>query len=659
MPSCEIIFEDEEGEVCEVKETKNEVMLKGVGADACLIKTELFNLDMAYYLVKNDDLDQESKKRIRKMIKNKQKVNQLEVTYKLGKNIKEGLTGRWIANRSIGLQGLSREIRNSLASDYYWDVDIVNCQVVLLLQLGKKYGFKVDQLEYYCNNREKLFADMIEEKEGDVSRDDLKERFIALLFGGYTKTSDPKWIVEKFYPEIKKLMSNLADKFPDVYKRCVKSKPANPQGSCCAHILQTEERKCLMALDEFLLLNKRSLDVFIHDGGYVRKLLNEKEFPSELLPKASEHIEKKTGYKVKLALKKIECTILIPTDDIPIDKKYETVKEQFEIHNFKCREDSKFYNTEEGLTIRTRDALKVAFEDLSYQDYDKHGKVKEIPFLGGRNQRWFTDYQMRCYNKVRLLPPPLVCPEGVYNSWMGFAVEKVVPSPSDDDRKNFQIVLDHIKMLCNNDDPVFEYVLDWLAHMFQFPAHIAGTSLLFKGKQGLGKNNFYRLIERMIGNNYCDYTDNPELDVFGTFNSSLSTKLLFLFDEVSGSVGFKYSDRIKGLITGDKIKINEKNMKSEPQTNYIRYLFFTNNSFPVKIEDGDRRFMTIVSDCDSKGKAYGQHFEKEITPNLQVQRLFYDFLLQRDVKNRDWEDRPETELTKELKLVSRAKELQF
>lgn len=653
----EIIFEDENGE--EIKESKNETMLKEVGADGCIIKTEVFNLDMAYYLVRNNDLDHESKKRIQKMIKCKQKVNELEVTYKLGKNIKEGMTGRWIANRSIGLQGLSRTIRNALASDNYWDVDIVNCQVVLLLQLAQKYGFNSQELEYYCTNREKVFADMIKEKDGEITRDDLKERFIALLFGGYPKSSDPKWIIDKFYPEIKKLMANLATKFPDIYKRCVKSKPNNPQGSCCAHILQTEERKCLMALDEFLLMNKRSLDVLIHDGGYVRKLSNEKEFPLELLPKAGEHIEKRTGYKVKLALKKIECTIVIPSNEIPSERTYEMVKEKFEVHNFKCREDSRFYNTEKGLIIRSKDQLRVAYEDLCYQEFDKKGRIKEMSFLGGKMQRWFTDPEMRCYQKVRMLPPPSICDDDTFNSWSGFAVESIVSAPTDDDRKMFEIIRSHILLVCNNDTPVAEYVFDWFASVFQSPAFLTGTALLFKSKQGLGKNSIYRLLHHMIGVQYCGYTDNPELHLFGDFNSILASRLLMLVDEMRGSVGFKHSERLKGLITGDNIEINRKGQERITMPNHVHYMFFTNKDFPVKVDEDDRRCMLISSDLDPLDASYYLRLEEQIIPNPQVQRLFYDFLMLRDVKHKNWKDRPETQFSKDSKEVSRPYSLRF
>lgn len=657
----EIIFEDFE---LVLISPPNETMLKETGSDASIIKTEMFNLDMAYHLVRCKELDKESKSRIQKMIKNKVKNNQLDVTYKLGKNIKEGLTGRWIANRSMGLQGLNHDVRGALAQEYYWDVDIVNCQVVLLRELAIKYSWKYDMLEYYINNRENLFKEMITEKNNDISRDDLKQRFIALLFGGYTKPSDPKWIVESFYPEISEMMTKLAKEFPETFKRCKKSKPDNPIGSCCAHVLQTEERRCLMSLDHFLLTQNRSMDVLIHDGGYVRKLTNEKEFPSHLLSEASVFIKRETGYNVKLSQKIISTTITIPSIEVKTGRSYSEIKEQFEKHNFKCLDDSRFYNYEQGhLVSRSKEKFKIAFEHLYYDEVIDNSVVSQ-QFLGGKLQRWFIDPEIRCYQSVKMLPPPLLCPVNTYNSWSGFLVEHLSFTNEDLDStelgEKFNSILHLIMLLCNNDSLTYEYVLNWYASIFQSPGQKNLISILFKSIPGLGKNTLYRLLLDMMGSTYCGYSDNPERDVFGNFNSVLSNKIYFVFDEMSASIGFKYSDRLKGLITGDNHEINRKGVEVESQKSFTRFNFFTNNQFPIKVDDDDRRYLSIASECPPESKEFYDNFEKNIISDQRIHYKFYQFLMNRDISKVNWiKDRPETEMSKDLKSISRSKELHF
>jgi hypothetical protein len=298
----EIVFEDK-------KSFPDDQEGISLSPDLSITKTELFNVDMAYYL-KGQPIGAPAKKVITAMSKGKSKGNQWDVNYVLGRKIKNEFTGRMIAKRSIGLQGLEHDIRGALARDYYWDLDIANCQVELLRQMAVKHGWVSTEITSYCNNREEKLQQLcLETKE---ERWEMKVRFIRLLFGGNRRVDDPKWLFDRFYPEVNKLMKNIAGVYPDIYKSCLKTKKDNPYGACCAHVLQTEERGCLLSFDQYLTKMGRSMDVLIHDGGYVRKVGDEKKFPEDLLRGGEEYIKKLTGYQVKLVQKAIETTFTLP-----------------------------------------------------------------------------------------------------------------------------------------------------------------------------------------------------------------------------------------------------------------------------------------------------------------------------------------------------------
>jgi hypothetical protein len=105
-----------------------------------------------------------------------------------------------------------------------------------------------------------------------------------------------------------------------------------------SHVLQHEERKCLAIIEEELSRNDRYMDVYIHDGGLVRKKytikdfknqllefknLNqlsflrqeserfaseiqwEQSFPDDILRRCEEEIEKILGYQVNIAIKEM------------------------------------------------------------------------------------------------------------------------------------------------------------------------------------------------------------------------------------------------------------------------------------------------------------------------------------------------------------------
>ena len=91
--------------------------------------------------------------------------------------------GRTFCRWSAGLQSLRKEIRHTLAKDYYIDIDIVNCHPVLLLQILKMKKYKnIKYLSKYVSNRDEYINLII--AKYNVSRDAAKQLFIRLMYGG-------------------------------------------------------------------------------------------------------------------------------------------------------------------------------------------------------------------------------------------------------------------------------------------------------------------------------------------------------------------------------------------------------------------------------------------------------------------------------------------
>ena len=105
-------------------------------------------------------------------------------------------------------------------------------------------------------------------------------------------------------------------------------------------------------------------------------------------------------------------------------------------------------------------------------------------------------------------PPPLVCPNNVYNLWIPFAMEKV----NDWEEKDISILLNHIKILCNHEETSYDYFIKWLAQMVQYPA-VKTTLIVFQSAEGCGKGRLFTLIEQIIGSGKYLETSNPERDV--------------------------------------------------------------------------------------------------------------------------------------------------
>lgn len=620
-------------------------------------KTEMFDVNMAKYILAQP-IDDEDKKKLRKMIKSKERGCYLTINYILGKKSKQNkygkqYLGRVVPQGNFGLQTLSGDIRRALAKPFYWDLDIVNAQGEILNQIALKHNWVNTYLTELCSNRDSIFQNIM--SSAGIDRSTVKVIFLSLFFGGKCKADYDDWIKSKFYPEIQAIMNNLCNLYPDLKKDCMKRKPENPVGSCCSIILQNEERKCLLTLDEFLTLNGRSMDTFIHDGGLVLKLKDETEFPPEIIIDAEQYVFEKTGYKLRLLTKSMETTFKMP-NHIEEDQTYIGVKTAFEKIAFKSISESKFYVIQDR-KIRTfsKTDLMTSYEHLKYNEIIE-GLVVEKGFI----KKWLGDSSIRTFNYVDTIIPPFDCPDDTFNLWDGLDVEHWSADVSVSVSEDIQFIKDHLKLLCGNDETLFEYIMKWIANIFQNPAKKNNIAVIFKStEEGMGKNIFFELLQTMIGD-FAQMIDKPERDAFGSFNGLMEDKILVLFDEFAGKLGFRYDNEIKSLITGTTIDITKKGCNSKKKNNYTKFIFNTNNDFPVKISADDRRFLI----CDSSNQAIPskEYFEKfcKIKSDKAVLKAFYDELMDIDLTSIDWiRDRPFTESYNDIKMVSMDIELRF
>ena len=99
---------------------------------------------------------------------------------------------------------------------------------------------------------------------------------------------------------------------------------------------------------------------------------------------------------------------------------------------------------------------------------------------------------MRCYTDIDFMPPPLKCPENIYNTWSGFDAERITEEPNEEGVK---LLLDHISMLCNNDQAVSDFFNKWIAHMIQFPGIKPGVAILIRSPtHGVGKECLLKIL---------------------------------------------------------------------------------------------------------------------------------------------------------------------
>lgn len=114
----------------------------------------------------------------------------------------------------------------------------------------------------------------------------------------------------------------------------------------------------------------------------------------------------------------------------------------------------------------------------------------------------------------------------VFSYFCGFSYDAV---------QNDELVqpyLTHIKeIIANNDNVIYEYILNWLAQLIQQPVEKIGTVLVIIGGCGTGKNMFTTPMVNLLGH-YADETGDIN-NVIGNFNPMLEGKHLIICNELT------------------------------------------------------------------------------------------------------------------------------
>lgn len=165
-------------------------------------KREVHDVDVMYPLSRHDGVSKQVKTQLRAYRKRCTNGNQITLTYDFGKDNRAFRKGRVSPDPYTGLAVFPREIRAALAQKFYWDLDVVNAQPVILSQFAKKSCVATPALDEYCENRVQILKEIME--GNNLSRDEAKDLCIATLFGGF-RASHP--LLPRMYAELHTLSS--------------------------------------------------------------------------------------------------------------------------------------------------------------------------------------------------------------------------------------------------------------------------------------------------------------------------------------------------------------------------------------------------------------------------------------------------------------------
>jgi hypothetical protein len=569
------------------------------------------------------------------------------------KRVYVGNNGRLFCGGS--LQGLPCPIRGLfMRNGVGTDLDMSNAHCVILRYICKLHHIPSPHLEYYIDNREECLNNFETREIG-------KTAFLTSLNKDtVNRTKDMPKEFKKFDIEIKQIQKKLViiPDYDELVSSVPKDKTYNKLGSAINHILCYYENVILQ--HAIYVINKKGIEIaaLMFDGLMV---YGDYYDDKGLLEDISEYVENQMpGLDMKWTYKSHNKELEVPEDFVECsqlnnDRTFESVVTEFEKTHLKIINKSLYIKHDQNNTIFfTQAQLKMSYSHLSYDIpiYDKNGELIEIKTLPFINKWIGHTHDILRKDDVDIYPNMDECPKNIFNLWRPFAMD-VLTEPYTKDQKALDVILNHIKILCNHESIVYDYFIKWIAQMIQYP-HIKSIMPTFISGEGAGKGTLFKLFEKMLGDEKVFETTNPSRDVWGDFNGMMSKCFLVNLNELSKKDTIEAEGKIKGLITDNSLAINEKGLPQYKIKSYHRFITTTNKHEPMNTTSGDRRNIIIRSSDEKKGDYKYFQLLHNYLEDIDVIRTCYDYF--KSIEGMDkFKDIPipETEHQNNLKELSR------
>ena len=187
-----------------------------------------------------------------------------------------------------------------------------------------------------------------------------------------------------------------------------------------------------------------------------------------------------------------------------------------------------------------------------------------------------------------------VCEEKkVFNIWQGLPV---VPGP----KGRWDLLREHIRdNVCQGNDEYYNWILTWIAQIFQQPGLKMGSALAIKGERGTGKTKVFEWVRRALGVHAGVFSHKAH--IIGNFNAHQAALLLMVCEEAVWAGDVQANGVLKDLITNASIMLEHKGVNAIEVSNYTRLVMLSNERWIVPATlDKERRFMVLECGTDKQ-----------------------------------------------------------
>ena len=348
---------------------------------------------------------------------------------------------------------------------------------------------------------------------------------------------------------------------------------------------------------------------------------------------------------------------------------YEQLREEFRGVHYQV--GSVYVDTKkvpDEIAIMGAKVFEIENRRLCYFKTDKEGQLTKHPYI----TEWTRDETMdprytgdetkrQFFNRFGMYFESDKCPSDVFNTWRGFAAAGMPPIGSTEREKKeaaeyVRRVLEHIRMGCGSDPKLYDFTLDWMAHLFQYPQIKIGIMLCLVSKlKGTGKTTVWEVLKAMVSM-LSSWESQHTKDICGDNNGKMLDRLLVRLVETGRKEFIQNINALKSMITDPTIRIRNLYEAAMTIDSFHRLFCDTNELDAIPDTDGERRFFIVLwQPVHARDKAYYTAFYDEIVKNPVALRAVYEFLMARPIqKHYNESDIPLSAFQKKVRAVNRS-----
>lgn len=222
---------------------------------------------------------------------------------------------------------------------------------------------------------------------------------------------------------------------------------------------------------------------------------------------------------------------------------------------------------------------------------------------------WMSSPKRRTFDGIVMRPdqPPLVQIKDLQylNTWAGFAIK-----PQEGD---WTLLKEHIRIyLCRENEEHYEWLMDWMADMFQEPHNPKGCAVILGGKEGTGKGTVANAIAKIFGIHAVMISNSSHLT--SQYNAMIMDSVFLFADEVVYGGNHDAANRLKAMVTEEK-NTREKKFGDQKQVKqYLHIMMASNNHWKIAAGPDSRRWFVLeVDTAMASNEEYFKAIRQQLT----------------------------------------------